>query len=310
MRICVLEKPIYKKLIILWIISKIITLSLLWVYKLLETLDQSQIIFFVTVMVLTAIPVGFIAGLFGVGGGLITVPVLFYIFNSMGLDRSFIMHLAVGTSFAIIIPTSFISTMTHMKFKAVDFNIVKSFGAFVVIGIILGTIFAANLKTAHLILFFSVLTMVFALYFLTSKEKTNIVQRKMNLIYKVILGFLSGFFTAPMGIGGGSINVPILKFFGYSINSAIGSSAAIGFIVSIIGALGFAISGTYLNIEVPLSLGFVNIPAFLIFIPITMVMAKIGAIAVHKINKRIISRLFGVFLLIVSSGLFLEYLKF
>ena len=68
-------------------------------------------------MALTAIPVGFIAGLFGVGGGLITVPVLFYIFNSMGLDRSFIMHLAVGTSFAIIIPTSFISTMTHMKFK-------------------------------------------------------------------------------------------------------------------------------------------------------------------------------------------------
>ena len=261
-------------------------------------------------MALTAIPVGFIAGLFGVGGGLITVPVLFYIFNSMGLDRSFIMHLAVGTSFAIIIPTSFISAMTHIKFKAVDFNIVKSFGAFVVIGIILGTIFAANLKTAHLILFFSVLTMFFALYFLTSKEKTNTVQRKMNLIYKVILGFLSGFFTAPMGIGGGSINVPILKFFGYSINSAIGSSAAIGFLVSIIGALGFAISGTYLNIEVPLSFGFVNIPAFLIFIPITMIMAKIGAKAVHQINKQIINRLFGVFLFIVSCRLFLEYLSF
>ena len=160
-------------------------------------------------MALTAIPVGFIAGLFGVGGGLITVPVVFFIFNSMGLDKSFIMHLAVGTSFAIIIPTSFISTMTHMKFKAVDFDIVKSFGAFVVVGIITGTIFAAILKTAHLILFFSILTMFFALYFLISKEKTNTVQRKMNLIYKVILGFLSGFFTAPMGIGGGSINVPI-----------------------------------------------------------------------------------------------------
>ena len=276
----------------------------------LETLDQNKIIFFVTVMALTAIPVGFIAGLFGVGGGLITVPVLFYIFNSMGLDRSFIMHLAVGTSFAIIIPTSFMSTITHMKFKAVDFDIVKSFGAFVAVGIIIGTIFAAILKTAHLILFFSVLTMFFALYFLTSKEKTNTVQRKMNLIYKVILGFLSGFFTAPMGIGGGSINVPILKIFGYSINKAIGSSAAIGFLVSVIGALGFAISGTYLNIEVPLSFGFVNIPAFLIFIPITMLMAKIGAIAVHKINKRIINRLFGVFLLVVSSSLFLEYLKF
>jgi len=75
-------------------------------------------------MAIAAIPVGFVAGLFGVGGALITVPVLFYIFDSAGLDRLLIMHLAVGTSFAIIIPTSFISTITHMKFKAVDFDIV------------------------------------------------------------------------------------------------------------------------------------------------------------------------------------------
>jgi len=276
----------------------------------IENLDQNQIIFFVIVMAIAAIPVGFVAGLFGVGGGLITVPVLFYIFDSAGLDRSFIMHLAVGTSFAIIIPTSFVSTITHMKFKAVDFDIVKSFGVFVMFGIIIGTIFAANLKTAYLILFFSIITMFFAFYFLISKEKMKPMQNKMNMMHKIILGSLSGFFAAPMGIGGGSINVPILKMFGYSINQAIGSSAAIGFLVSLMGALGFAISGTYLDTEAPLSLGFVNIPAFLIFIPITMVMAKIGAIAVHKMSRRIINRLFGVFLLVISSSLFLEYLKF
>ena len=122
-------------------------------------------------MAVTAIPVGFVAGLFGVGGGLITVPVLFYIFDSVGLDRSFIMHLAVGTSFAIIIPTSFVSTMTHMKFKAVDFNIVKSFGVFVMFGIIIGTIFAANLKTAYLILFFFDYNNVFCSLFLDLKRK-------------------------------------------------------------------------------------------------------------------------------------------
>ena len=177
-------------------------------------------------------------------------------------------------------------------------------------GIIIGTIFAANLKTAYLILFFSIITMLFAIYFLISKEKMNSVQNKMNMIHKIILVSLSGFFAAPMGIGGGSINVPILKIFGYSINKAIGSSAAIGFLVSIIGALGFAISGTYLNIGVPLSFGFVNIPAFLIFIPITMLMAKIGAKAVHQINKQTINRLFGFFLLIVSCRLFFEYFSF
>ena len=107
-------------------------------------------------MVLTAIPVGFVAGLFGIGGGLITVPFLFYIFGSLGIDQQYIMHLAVGTSFAIIIPTSTVSVLTHHKYKAVDFHIVKSYGIFVVIGVIIGTIFAALLKTKTLVLFFSI----------------------------------------------------------------------------------------------------------------------------------------------------------
>ena len=276
----------------------------------LESLDQSQIIFFITVMAVSAILVGFVAGLFGIGGGLITVPVLFYIFSSVGLDQTFIMHLAVGTSFAIIIPTSITSTMTHMKFKGVDFAIVKTFGIFVIIGVILGTIFAASLKTASLILFFSIMTMFIAIYFLIAREKKNPELRKINLIYRIIYGFLSGFLSAPMGIGGGIINTPILKMFGYPINVAIGSSAAVGFLISLVGAIGFATSGSYLNINAPLSLGFVNIPAFLIFVPITTFMAKIGAKTVHKVNKEFIGKLFGVFLLIISCRLFYEYFSF
>tara|TARA_Y100000310_G_scaffold343826_1_gene453315 strand:+ start:1775 stop:2560 length:786 start_codon:yes stop_codon:yes gene_type:complete len=261
-------------------------------------------------MAVSAILVGFVAGLFGIGGGLITVPVLFYIFSSVGLDQTFIMHLAVGTSFAIIIPTSITSTMTHMKFKGVDFAIVKTFGIFVIIGVILGTIFAASLKTASLILFFSIMTMFIAIYFLIAREKKNPELRKINLIYRIIYGFLSGFLSAPMGIGGGIINTPILKMFGYPINVAIGSSAAVGFLISLVGAIGFATSGSYLNINAPLSLGFVNIPAFLIFVPITTFMAKIGAKTVHKVNKEFIGKLFGVFLLIISCRLFYEYFSF
>ncbi len=273
----------------------------------IENLDQNQIIFIFFVMAFSAIPVGFMAGLFGIGGGLITVPILFYIFNFIGLDNEFVMHLAVGTSFSIIIPTSIISTMTHMKYKAVDLKIVKTFGLFVILGVVLGTIFAANLKTASLILFFSVMTMFFALIFLTSKEKINPQQKKINLFFRIILGFSSGFLSAPMGIGGGIINTPILKMFGYTINTAIGSSAAIGFLIALIGATGFAITGSYLNVEAPLSLGFVNIPAFLIFVPITMFMAKIGAKTVHKVDRKLIGKLFGVFLLFVSCRLFYEY---
>ena len=273
----------------------------------LESLDQSQIIFFITIIAASAVLVGFLAGLFGIGGGLITVPVLYYIFGSAGLNQAFVMHLAVGTSFAITIPTSITSTMTHMKFKGVDFSIVKTFGTFVIIGVILGTIFAASLKTASLILFFSIITMFIAFYFLIEEEKTNPVPRKINLIYRIIYGFLSGFLSAPMGIGGGIINTPILKMFGYPINVAIGSSAAVGFLISLIGAIGFAASGSYLNINAPLSLGFVNIPAFLIFVPITTLMARIGAKTVHKVNKKLIGKLFGIFLLFISCRLFFEY---
>ena len=276
----------------------------------IENLDQNQIIFIVTVMAASAVVVGFMAGFFGIGGGLIMVPILFYIFSFVGIEQAFIMHLAIGTSFSIIIPTSIISTMTHMKFKAVDFSIVKTFGVFVAIGVVLGTIFAVSLKTSSLVLFFSIMTMFFAIYFLMAKEKINPTPRDINLIYRVICGFLSGFLSAPMGIAGGVINTPILKMFGYQIKVAIGSSAAVGFLIALIGAIGFAVSGSYLNINVPLSLGFVNIPAFLIFVPITMFMAKIGAKTVHKFDKRLIGKLLGIYLFIISCKLFYEYFSF
>ena len=260
-------------------------------------------------MILTAIPVGFVAGLFGIGGGLITVPFLYYIFNSFGIDQQYLMHLAVGTSFAIIIPTSSVSVLTHHKFNSVDFNIVKSYGIYVILGVILGTIFAASLKTKSLILLFSIIIFFLGIYLLFIKEKKKDVVIEIKLHFKIILGSIVGFISATMGIGGAIMNVPILKFFGYSINKAIGSASAIGFLIALFGAFGFLITGSFLQTNLPLSLGFLNIPAFLIFIPITTFMARIGAKTVHKIDKNKISKLLGLFLLIIATKFLLEYLK-
>ena len=110
-----------------------------------------------------------------------------------------------------------------------------------------------------------------------------------------------------MGIGGGVVNTPILKMFGYPIKVAIGTSAAVGFLIALIGTIGFVVSGNYLNINIPLSLGFLNVPTFLIFVPITMFMAKIGAKTVHKFDKSLIGKLFGTYLFIISCKLFYEY---
>ena len=260
-------------------------------------------------MALTAVPVGFVAGLFGIGGGLITVPFLYFIFSSLGIEQQYLMHLAVGTSFAIIIPTSIISVITHHKFKAVDFDIVKSYGIFVIIGVVVGTTFAASMKTKSLVLFFSMIIFFLGIYLLLLKEKEKNVLIKIKLHFKIILGLLVGFISAPMGIGGAIMNVPVLKFFGYSINKAIGSAAAIGFLISLFGATGFLITGYYLETNLPLSVGFINIPAFLIFIPITTFMARIGAKTVHKIDKKKISKFFGLFLLIIATKFLFEYLK-
>ena len=168
-------------------------------------------------MALTAVPVGFVAGLFGIGGGLITVPFLYYIFGQLGIDQQYIMHLAVGTSLAIIIPTSIVSVLTHHKFNAVDFSVVRNYGIFVVIGVIIGTIFAATLKTKSLVLFFSTVILFLGIYLLLIKEKEQNIISEMKLYLKIMLGSIVGFISAIMGIGGAVMNVPILKFFGQKI---------------------------------------------------------------------------------------------
>ena len=236
-------------------------------------------------MVVTAFPVGFFAGLFGIGGGLITVPFLFFVFEALDINPIYLMHLAVGTSFAIIIPTSIVSVYTHNKHKSVDPNIISTYGLFVVIGVLLGTTFAALMKTKTLILFFSIVVYFLGTYLLLNSNSKVIKGNRFNLFHRIIFGLISGFVSAPMGIGGAVMNVPILKYFGYPIKKAIGSAAAIGFIIASFGAVGFLFTGSLLNAHLPLSYGFINIPAFLIFIPITMFMARLGANTAHKIDK-------------------------
>ncbi len=275
----------------------------------IESFEFNQIIFFVIIMVLAAFPVGFFAGLFGIGGGLITVPFLFFIFEAFNIDKFYIMHLAVGTSFAIIIPTSISSVLTHKKHKSVDINIIKNYGIFVIIGVLIGTFFAAIMKTRALLLFFSLIVYFLGTYLLLLQNKTKKIKPNFSFYPRIIFGFISGFISAPMGIGGAIMNVPVLRYFGYPINKAIGSAAAIGFIIALFGSIGFVTTGSYLNVNLPLSVGFINIPAFLIFIPITTFMARVGANTVHKINKEKVQRLFGVFLYVIGTIFLSRYLS-
>ena len=274
----------------------------------IDSLFTNDYFFFILLMVLTAFPVGFFAGLFGIGGGLITVPFLFFIFDNLNINQDYLMHLAVGTSFAIIIPTSLISVLTHKKHGSVDFSVIKNYAIFVIIGVLSGTVFAAILHTKSLLLFFTVIVYLLGAYLLNLRDKKNKLKTNFNLLPRVLLGFVSGFISATMGIGGAVMNVPILRYFGYPINKAIGSAAAIGSVISLFGAIGFLITGSYLKTDLPLSIGFINIPAFLIFIPITMVMARVGANTVQKIDKSKLQRFFGIFLYLVGTVFLYRFL--
>ena len=276
----------------------------------MDILNLNEIINLLVVLAISAAVAGFMAGLLGVGGGIIMVPALYYAFTVLDFDIATRMHLSVGTSLAIIIPTSIISTKTHMEYDAVDFKMVKSFGIFILIGVFFGTFLAVNLKTAALVLFFSIFAFIVGLFFIFLREKLVENPKKISERIKNFSGILIGFISVPLGIGGGSLMVPFMRTFGYDIRKSIGTAAAVGFLIAVSGTITMITSGKIIdNVNTPFSIGYINLLGFAVFVPVTMIMARIGARAVYKINKKLLSKIFGTFLIIVSIRSFIEYLN-
>jgi len=276
----------------------------------MENLSINEIFYLLTVLAIAAAVAGFMAGLLGVGGGIIMVPALYYAFTVLSFDIVTRMHLAVGTSLAIIIPTSIISTLTHREHNAVDFKMVKSFGIFILIGVFFGTFLAVNLKTPALVLFFSIFAFMVGLFFIFLREKLVDNPKQISNLIKNISGILIGFISIPLGIGGGSLMVPFMRTFGYDIRKSIGTAAAVGFLIAVAGTITMITGGKIIdNVRTPFSLGYINLLGFIVFVPVTMIMARLGAKAVYKIDKKILSKIFGTFLILVSIRSFLEYLN-
>ena len=272
--------------------------------------NYNEIIDLLLVLSIAAAIAGFMAGLLGVGGGIIIVPALYYAFTILEFDLVTRMHLSVGTSLAIIIPTSIISTKTHMEHDAVDFKMIKSFGIFILLGVITGTFLAVSLKTSTLILFFSIFALMVGLFFIFLREQLVENPKKISNFIKNISGVIIGFISVPLGIGGGSLMVPFMRTFGYDIRKSIGTAAAVGFLIAISGTTTMIIGGNLINnINTPFSVGYFNLLGFAVFVPVTMIMARLGAKTVYKINKKILGKIFGIFLIIVSIRSFFEYLN-
>ncbi|MBC7751783.1 MAG: sulfite exporter TauE/SafE family protein [Candidatus Saccharibacteria bacterium] len=244
---------------------------------------------------------GFAAGLFGVGGGTIIVPILYVVFMQMSYDPEVVMHMALGTSLATIIVTSISSLMAHNKNGAVIWSVVKNLAPGLVIGSFLGAGVAAWLSGAHLQLIIGVFVIWVAYQMLAGAKKVTDQNKALPSTTKqVFAGTGIGVASAIFGIGGGSLTVPYLNHYGVVMQKSVGTSAACGLPIAIAGALGFMLFGMHDQVNVPNSIGYVHIYAFLGISIMSFFTAKLGAKTAHALSPSVLKKIFSVMLLIVG----------
>lgn len=258
----------------------------------------------IVAMAATGLVAGFVAGLLGVGGGIVIVPVLDLVLAAFNVDISIRMKVAVGTSLATIVATSWASAKSHRQHKAVDFELLRTWGPMIFVGVVLGTLVAGLVDGRVLTLVFAVTALLVAANMIFRADNHKLRDGFPNAGIKAVLGMIVGLVSAMMGIGGGTLSVPILTAFGTDIRKAVGTASAIGFIIAIPGAIGYMIAGWGATGLPPFSLGFLNIAALIAIIPLSMLTAPWGAKAAHTVPRKYLAYGFGAFLVATSIKMF------
>jgi uncharacterized membrane protein YfcA len=242
---------------------------------------------------------GFVAGLFGIGGGLIVVPLLIFIFTAQGLPTEHVMHLALGTSMATIAVTSLSSMRTHHAHGSVRWDIVRALSPGLIIGTLSAGHFAAGLETRWLAIIFTGVVCFAALsMILAFKPKAH--RQLPNSLGLFVMGLTIGGVSAMVSAGGGFLSIPLMLFFGVVTQQAIGTSSALGFPIALTGTIAAIYNGYFAPDVASLpdySLGFVYLPALFFVVSMTVFTAPLGAKLAHRLPADILKRAFGFFLI-------------
>lgn len=268
----------------------------------------AELIPFIIGLIAAGVIAGFLAGLFGIGGGAIMVPVFYQILGALKFDDATNMHVAVGTSLAIIVPTSIQSFRKHHARGAVDMDLLRSFAIVVPLGVICASLVTAYISGAGLRGIFAVVALVIAIRLLFAKDGWKLADDIPTGWVRMVSGWVIGFFSTFMGIGGGVMNNTFMTVFGRPMHQAVATSSGTGVLISIPGVIGYIWAGWGVENLPPFSIGFVNLLAFAMLIPLTLFMAPIGVKAAHALSKRQLEIGFGIFLIIVSIRFFLSLL--
>ncbi len=244
---------------------------------------------------------GVLAGLLGVGGGIILVPAFYYAFAGLGYDSPQLMQLCLATSLATIIVTSVRSVLSHNKKGAVDWGVLRGWGPGIALGALVGVTVAAQLRSEVLQAIFGGLAFSVALYMTLGNSAWRLGQAMPTGPVKWLLAPLMGLLSVLMGIGGGSFGVPVMTLYGKPIHKAVATAAGFGVIIAVPSVLGFLLVD--MAVAPPLSVGAVNLPAFGLVIAMTLITAPWGAALAHRLDPKPLKRVFGVFLMLVALNM-------
>lgn len=244
---------------------------------------------------------GVLAGLLGVGGGIILVPAFFYAFQALGYDSPQLMQMCLGTSLATIIVTSIRSVLAHHKKGAVDWEILRGWAPGIAIGAVIGFFIAASLRSTALQMIFGILAIIVGLYMTFGKSHWRLGEAMPTGIKRLTLSPLLGFLSVLMGIGGGSFGVPTMTLFNVPIHRAVATAAGFGVIIAVPAVLGFLTVD--MAVAPPFSIGAINLVAFGLVIAMTLITAPWGAALAHRMDPKPLKRVFGIFLILVALNM-------
>lgn len=244
---------------------------------------------------------GFLAGLFGIGGGAILVPVFYQMFGIMGVDEAVRMHLSLGTSIAVIAPTSLRSYFSHRARGAVDNDLLQSWILAVPAGVVLASLIAASLSSEGLRAVFAGIATIVGLRMLFNRESWRLGADLPGNPWRFGVGVVIGLLSTLMGIGGGVLNNTFMTLFGRPVHQAVATSAGVGVLIAIPGLVGYILAGYGAAGLPPFSTGFINWPAALVVIPVTILVAPLGVRVAHALGKRQMETAFGLFILAVAA---------
>lgn len=267
-------------------------------------LPAGEIATFAAALAGAGVVAGILAGLFGIGGGAILVPVFYQVFGLLGIDEAVRMHLSVGTSLAIIVPTSLRSFHAHYKRGAVDTSVLRSFVFAVPAGVIAASLIAAYISSGGLRAIFAAIAVVVGVRLLFNRDHWRMGTVLPGNPWRSIIGFFIGLFSTLMGIGGGILNNTFMTLYDRPMHQAVATSAGVGVLISIPGLFGYVWAGWGEPLLPVASTGYVNWIAVILIIPITLLVAPLGVRLAHALDKRHLEIAFGLFMLFVAARFF------